>query len=92
MIEWLAFLVSAMLGTTSPIGKCDPIDGPKLHWSRADRQQLRAEIQDAAPASPDSAAPRKEVLVLSTQLVEAEQLLESRESKRTGRPPTRKSG
>ena len=48
MIEWFAFLVSAMLGTASPIGKCDPIDGPKLHWSRADRKQLRRDIQDAA--------------------------------------------
>ena len=48
MIEWISFLVSAMLGTSSPIGKCDPIDGPKLHWSRADRKQLRRDIQDAA--------------------------------------------
>lgn len=34
----------------SPIGRCDPIDGPKLHWTRAERQDARDMANDSVRA------------------------------------------
>lgn len=44
LIDWLVFLAVSMTGLGSPIGKCDPKDGPKLEWSKADRQEAREEV------------------------------------------------
>lgn len=41
LIDWFIFLAVSMTGLGSPIGQCDPVDGPKLKWTKAQRQEAR---------------------------------------------------
>ncbi len=38
----------------SPIGLCDPVDGPRVEYSKADRMEVYARIQTACVAAGDS--------------------------------------
>lgn len=55
LIEWLLFVAASMAGTGSPIGKCDPIDGPRLEWTKSQRQQAREMATDHLRAAGASA-------------------------------------
>jgi len=51
LIQWLAFFATALTGIGSPIGHCDPIDGPKLEWTRAERMEAREMARDYLKAT-----------------------------------------
>jgi hypothetical protein len=41
MIDVIHIALALLQIYQSPIGRCDPVDGPKLTWTRADRQAAR---------------------------------------------------
>ena len=49
LVEAIIWLWTTVL-FPSPIGRCDPADGPKLHWTRAERQEARDMANDSVRA------------------------------------------
>lgn len=47
MIDLLHIALALLSIYQSPIGKCDPVDGPRLEWTRAERQAARDMANDS---------------------------------------------
>ena len=47
MNELVEILFLLLQTYQSPIGKCDPVDGPKIEWTRAERQEARDMANDS---------------------------------------------
>ena len=46
LILWMMVLAWPMLAAPdSPVGKCDPVEGPRLEWSDDDRAEVRGQLR-----------------------------------------------
>ena len=47
MNDLIQILIILAQAYQSPIGSCDPVDGPRIEFSRHDRQQVRRMVRRA---------------------------------------------